>query len=78
VVGGITNWCCVDSGGGFNLALRTDGTLWGWGNSYCGQFALFRACRSSPVCLSGGFTGWVSIGAGYAHGVGATGSYKGF
>ena len=36
-VGTATNWKSVSIGGGFMLALRTDGTLWAWGSDAQGE-----------------------------------------
>ena len=68
VVGGFTDWCQISVGGwsttttGFGFAVRTNGTLWGWG--YAGGGRLGNNCttnRSSPVSVVGGFTDWCQV-----------------
>jgi alpha-tubulin suppressor-like RCC1 family protein len=74
VVGGGTNWRQVTTGGstitgaqtsGFVLAVKTDGTLWGWGTNGVGQLGDNTIInRSSPVQIAGGGTNWKSVGSG--------------
>jgi alpha-tubulin suppressor-like RCC1 family protein len=62
VVGGFTNWCCVDIASGITGAVRTDGTLWAWGCNICGGLGDGTVvCRSSPVSVVGGFTDWCTV-----------------
>jgi alpha-tubulin suppressor-like RCC1 family protein len=71
VVGGFTDWCQVSAGSDFNLAVRANGTAWGWGEAFPGR--LGNNCpddRSSPVSVVGGFTDWCQVAAGAAHGLG--------
>ena len=37
VAGGGTTWCRVSFGRNDGAAIKTDGTLWTWGRSYCGE-----------------------------------------
>lgn len=70
VVGGFTDWCQVSAGCDFTVALRSNGTLWSWGDN-CG-FGSGRGSlgdgtiynRSSPVSVVGGFTDWCAISQG--------------
>ena len=66
VVGGFTDWCLTNASScGTVAALRTNGTLWAWGNNCCGQLADGTTIsRSSPVSVSGGFTDWCRVSAG--------------
>lgn len=68
VIGGFTDWCLIDAGSVHNLGLRTNGTLWAWG---CGGFGNLgdgtTVCKSSPVSVVGGLTGWCQISAGGNH-----------
>jgi alpha-tubulin suppressor-like RCC1 family protein len=51
-------------GGHFNIAKKTDGTLWAWGHNPNGQLGLNDSIqRSSPVQIPG--TQWQNISAGY-------------
>lgn len=55
VAGGGTNWCAVSAGQGVAAAIKTDGTLWTWGNNNCGQLLDGTTTnRSSPVRTSSG------------------------
>ena len=66
VVGGFTDWCQVSVGTLQTGAVRTDGTLWVWGDS-CTTFGIYlgdggpSGSKSSPVSVVGGFTDWVKV-----------------
>jgi len=68
VVGGFTDWCQVSAGLSHSAAIRTDGTLWTWGQSYSFYGGIlgdgFKYSRSSPVSVVGGFTDWCQVSAG--------------
>lgn len=61
-----TNWSVVKAGLQTTLALKTDGTLWGWGRNTDGQLGTNnRVHYSSPVQTVAGGTNWARItGAG--------------
>jgi alpha-tubulin suppressor-like RCC1 family protein len=64
VVGGITDWCQVSAGDYLTLALRSNGTIWGWGcNSYGSLGDGTTISKSSPVSVVGGFTDWSQVSA---------------
>lgn len=68
VVGGFTNWISASAGGFHSLALRSDGTLWAWGEGSLGQLGDNSTVKkSSPVSVVGGFTNWIQISAGAFH-----------
>jgi len=74
--GGGTNWKTVASnlGNGRNsAAIKTDGTLWTWGNDSYGQlgFNTQNAHRSSPGTTAGGGANWkqVSFSNSRMHGI---------
>ena len=70
VVGGFTDWCQVSAGAFHNIALRTNGTIWSWGqNSYRQLGDNTSITRSSPVPVIGEFTDWFQISAGVRHNV---------
>jgi alpha-tubulin suppressor-like RCC1 family protein len=59
-VGALTNWSSISAGGGFfgsygtSAALRSDGTLWMWGNNNWGQLGdSTYTGRSSPIQVAG-------------------------
>jgi alpha-tubulin suppressor-like RCC1 family protein len=66
VIGGFTNWCQVAAGTSRNsAAVRTNGTIWGWGSSFCGELGdNTTVSKSSPVSVIGGFTDWCQVAAG--------------
>jgi len=71
VVGGFTDWCQVDAGGGRNLGVRQNGTAWGWGCGSNGRLGDGTTVnKSSPVSVVGGFTDWCQVSAGSAHSLG--------
>lgn len=66
-----TNWCSHAQANRGTAALKTDGTLWSWGNGLCGNLATGDVLnRSSPVQEVSGSTTWrfmsVGIGGGAA------------
>jgi alpha-tubulin suppressor-like RCC1 family protein len=72
-IGALTDWSKVSANvrqaspyGGVCLAIKTDGTLWSWGNNISGVLGLGDAAvRSSPVQV-GSLTTWANISAGNA------------
>lgn len=63
-VGALTNWAQVSVGTQFMLAIKTNGTLWGWGLNTSGQLGDGTAVsKSSPVQI-GTLTNWAQISAG--------------
>ena len=70
VVGGFTDWVQVSAGGYHSLALRANGTVWGWGRGFFGNIGNnSNANISSPVSVVGGFTDWVQVSAGFTHSI---------
>jgi len=64
VVGGFTDWCQVSAGLRNTLALRSNGTLWSWGDNISGALGDGTIInRSSPVTVVGGFTDWCQVNA---------------
>lgn len=71
VVGGITTWSEVASGGYFNLGRTSTGIAYGWGSGGYGKLGDNAATnRSSPVTVVGGITGWSQVAAGTNHSLG--------
>jgi hypothetical protein len=77
VAGGGTNWCTVSISGAVTasggttsvthmLAVKTDGTLWVWGNNTVGEAGI-NSCGGlylcSPRTTSGGGTNWCQVSA---------------
>ena len=70
-VGKDHDWALVDGGNNFVLALKKDGTLWGWGSNGIGQLGqgssggyLYNPTRIGTA------TNWKTIAAGSWHGLG--------
>ena len=55
----MTNWKSVVCGDDFTLAIKTDGTLWSWGNNTNGQLGngTVNIYYSSPIQV-GSLTNW--------------------
>ena len=66
---GGTNWKQVSSGSGNTAAIKTDGTLWTWGNGGYGQLgnAVTTGNRSTPVTTFAGGTNWKQVSCSSAH-----------
>jgi alpha-tubulin suppressor-like RCC1 family protein len=74
-VGLLTTWSSVAVGGyalyttygGFSHAIKTDGTLWSWGNNTYGQLGQNDTTnRSSPVQV-GALTNWSKVSGGQSY-----------
>jgi alpha-tubulin suppressor-like RCC1 family protein len=64
---GGTNWKQVAGGNCYTSAIKTDGTLWGWGNNGSGQLGDNTTInRSTPVTTFAGGTNWKQV-AGQLH-----------
>ena len=65
VVGGFTDWCQISAGYNHSLAVRQNGTAWGWGQNVYGRLGDNSTVdKSSPVSVVGGFTNWCQVSAG--------------
>ena len=65
---GGTNWKQVSCGGNHTAAIKTDGTLWIWGNNASGQLGDNTATnRSTPVTTFAGGTNWKQVAGGDNH-----------
>lgn len=62
-ISGGTNWKSISAGPGVNLAIKTNGELWFWGNGCC-QPTVTGALRSSPVQIGTRGINWKQISAG--------------
>jgi alpha-tubulin suppressor-like RCC1 family protein len=73
-VGSLTNWASVSAGSGttagsgFTAAIKTDGTLWTWGQYQNGKLGTNQnyTHMSSPVQV-GSLTNWSKVSAGVDH-----------
>ncbi|MFC1745905.1 RCC1 domain-containing protein [Candidatus Riflebacteria bacterium] len=66
--GALTDVVDISAGGSHSLAVKSDGTVWGWGNNQYGQTGNGNTTtpQSSPVQISG-LSGLVAISAGDNH-----------
>jgi alpha-tubulin suppressor-like RCC1 family protein len=66
---GGSNWKQVSCGYEFTMAIKTDGTLWGWGRSSNGQLGTgnFNTINSTPVTTFAGGTNWKQVSCGRFH-----------
>jgi alpha-tubulin suppressor-like RCC1 family protein len=65
---GGTNWKSVDCGRFHTLAIKTDGTLWGWGRNAYGELGVNNtANRGTPVQTFLGGTNWKQVAGGIRH-----------
>jgi alpha-tubulin suppressor-like RCC1 family protein len=61
---GGTNWKQVSAGKGFSVAIKTDGTLWGWGENNGRNLGLGsnnQVDRSTPVTTFAGGNNWKQL-----------------
>ncbi len=60
-------WASVSAGGSHNLAIKTDGTLWAWGDNTYGQLGDgTNTLKKIPVQI-GTATNWVMVSGGNNH-----------
>jgi len=70
VVGGFTDWVQPSMGSSHSAAVRSNGTIWSWGDNSYGVLGnndgsgFYTTQRSSPVSVVGGITDWVQVTAG--------------
>ena len=65
-VSGGTNWKYADAGGDHVMSIKTDGTLWTWGQNAFGQLGDNTLVnRSSPVQTVSGGTNWRQVSGGF-------------
>jgi alpha-tubulin suppressor-like RCC1 family protein len=63
-----STWCRVSAGGGHTAALKTDGTLWSWGDNGFGQLGIgVGGAQSAPVREATASTTWCQVAAGFRH-----------
>ena len=66
-----TDWRAVSAGGAHSLALRADGTLWGWGRNEFGELGDNTTTdRHVPTQEVSGSTDWAAISSGMSFSLG--------
>jgi len=69
-VGTGTDWAAVSAGWGHTLGIKSDGSLWAWGDYRDGQLGLGdNQYRDSPTRVGTG-TDWAAVSAGYHYTLG--------
>ena len=73
-IGTYTDWVSVSAGRANAFAIRSDGSLWGWGDNGAGQLGDgTRTSRSTPVQIKVSSNGisasWASVVSGHFHAV---------
>ena len=63
-VSGLTNVVAIAAGNDYSLALKSDGTVWAWGENNDGQLGNGNTTNSSVPVQVGSFTGGTAIAAG--------------
>ena len=65
LVGSLTNWKSISAGrSAFTMAIKTDGTLWAWGQNEYGELGLGNGVYYSSPVQVGSLTNWKSVSAG--------------
>lgn len=66
-VGALTNWSSVSTGNRFSISIKTNGTLWTWGNNSNGMGGLGNTTSYSSPKQIGALTNWSKVvtGTGY-------------
>jgi alpha-tubulin suppressor-like RCC1 family protein len=65
-IGALNNWANITNGDRHTLAIKTDGTLWGWGRGDGGQLGLGDQSSFTSPKQVGALTTWSKISAGVA------------
>ena len=79
VLGGGTTWCFASSSHKHGFGIKTNGTLWGWGQGWGGAVGDGSSYdRFSPVSVVGGITSWTRVAAGTSNTAGLTVQLCGF
>lgn len=64
-IGDDNDWKTIATGGFHTLALKENGTLWGWGYNEFQQVSENQGMNATAPCLISDATDWASIDAGY-------------
>ncbi|MEJ7644665.1 MAG: T9SS type A sorting domain-containing protein [Chryseolinea sp.] len=65
-IGTATNWAAVSAGQSFSMAIKTDGTLWAWGDNFYGQLGNGEVAAYAPKQV-GTATDWKLVSTGGQH-----------
>ena len=68
---GATDWSAIAPGGmSHTVALKSNGTLWAWGNNQVGQLGDGTTTNKATPTQIGSDTNWSAVATGYEHTVG--------
>ena len=62
-VGSLSNWQSISEGSYYALAIKSNGTLWGWGLNQYGQLGNCSSTGSSSPVQIGALTNWKTVSA---------------
>jgi len=66
-IGSLTDWSSATAGGNIGAAIKTDGTIWTWGQNNHGQLGQGNTIYYSSPVQVGSATDWSLMDAGYRH-----------
>ncbi|MBW4361941.1 RCC1 domain-containing protein [Flavobacterium taihuense] len=69
-IGNASNWISVSASFDFSLALKSDGTIWGWGKNDGGQLGIGNKEDVNKPIQIGKDANWKSLAAGFVSAVG--------
>ena len=63
-IGALTTWSKISADGSSSMAIKTDGTMWSWGNNDNGRLGLGDTTNQSSPVQIGALTTWSSVSCG--------------
>ncbi|WP_348824594.1 LamG-like jellyroll fold domain-containing protein [Flavobacterium aestuarii] len=66
-IGIAKNWQTIVAGHGHTIALKTDGSLWAWGNNFSGQLGIGNSLDRNTPTRVGTANDWQLVAAGKLH-----------
>ena len=66
-IGTETNWQQVAGGQWYTLAVKTNGTLWAWGDNKCGQLGIGNTLACNLPTRVGIYTNWLEVACSREH-----------
>ena len=66
-VAATSDWSSVAAGLNYGLAVKTDNSLWAWGNNSYGQLGVLDFTHRSSLIQVGSLNNWSQVAAGQYH-----------